>query len=173
MMPILAGGSLDLLAVNPGLAIWTVITFSVVMLILWRFAWKPIVEALDARNSKVEDDLKASEDLRKEAERLLKDYESKIDSAKHEVNELLDEAKRDAELLRSNITKEAQEEAAQIKNRAQHDIEQAKIKAIKEVQDYSVDIAMQLVSSVLKGGLDKNVHRDMVLKELDHLKSNN
>ncbi len=172
-MPILSSGSLDLLAVNPGLAIWTVITFSLVMVILWRFAWTPIVEALDARNTKVEDDLKASEELRKEAENLLKDYESKIDSAKHEVNELLDEAKRDAEALRGNITKEAQDEAGKIKSRAQHEIEQAKLKAIKEVQDYSVELAMQLLSSVLKGGLDKSVHRDMVVKELEQLKSNN
>ena len=172
-MPILASGSLDLLAVNPGLIFWTVVTFTIVLLILWRFAWKPIVDALDARNTKVEDDLKASEDLRKEAEELLKSYEEKIDAAKHEVNELLEEARRDAGDLKSRETANAQKEAAAIRDRATADIEQAKLKAIEEVQEYAVDVALQLLGGVLKSKVPTDEHRSMVMKELEQLKSNN
>ena len=172
-MPILASGSLDLLAVNPGLIFWTVVTFTIVLFILWRFAWKPIIDALDARNSKVEDDLKASEDFRKEAEELLKSYESKIDAAKHEVNELLEEARKDAAGLKARETENAQKDAAAIRERATADIEQAKLKAIEEVQEHAVEVALQLLSGVLKGKIPSDEHRSMVMNELEQLKSNN
>lgn len=172
-MPILASGSLDLLAVNPGLIFWTVVTFAIVFFILWRFAWKPIIDAIDSRNTKVEDDLKASEDLRKEAEELLKSYESKIDAAKHEVSELLEEARRDAADLKNRETEKAQKDAATIRERATADIEQAKLKAIEEVQEYAVDVALQLLSGVLKSKMPSDEHRSMVIKELEQLKSNN
>jgi len=172
-MVLVAEGSFNILSVNPGLAIWTVVTFLLVLIVLWRFAWTPIVEALDARNEKVEADLKASEDLRKEAEELLKSYEEKITAAKHEVNELIETARKDGETMKSKIVSEAQAEANDVRNRAKHDIDQARVTAIKEIQELAVDISVKLVSDVMRNGASDEDHRNLVLKELEKLKSTN
>jgi F-type H+-transporting ATPase subunit b len=173
-MPILSSsGSFNLLAVNPGLIIWTMITFVLVMIVLWLFAWKPIATALDSRNTRIEDDLKKSEDLRKEAESLLKGYESRIDSAHKEVADMLDSARKDAESAKARILAEAQKEASAQRDRATHDIDQIRLKAVKEIQDLAVDISIQLLSRVMKGGLKESEHREIVLQELKNLKSNN
>jgi len=172
-MPLLSSDSLNLLNVEIGLVFWTVVTFSIVMIILWRFAWKPIVEALDARNTKVEDDLSKSEQLRKEAEDLLKDYESKLDNAKKEVADLLEEARRDGEVSRTTITAEAQAEAARIRERSSHDIDQAKLKAVKEIQDLAVEISLQLMSNVLQKDVNDAEHKKLIMTELERLKSDN
>ncbi|MDH4199417.1 MAG: F0F1 ATP synthase subunit B [Spirochaetia bacterium] len=172
-MPLLAEGSFNLLSVDPGLVFWTVVTFTLVLLVLWRYAWKPIIEALDARNDKIEGDLKKSEDLRKEAEDLLKSYSDKIDSAKHEVNGMLEKARKDAEDLRNKILQTAQEDATIVKDRSKNDIEQAKVKAIREIQELSVDISLKLLGNVLNQDVNDEEHRKIVLRELEKLKSSN
>ncbi|MES0488634.1 MAG: F0F1 ATP synthase subunit B [Leptospirales bacterium] len=172
-MALLSSGSLDLLHVEYGLVFWTIVTFSLVMLVLWRFAWTPIVTALDARNTKVEDDLNKSEKLRNEAEDLLKDYESKLDNAKKEVADLLEEGRRDGEVSRATITEEAQAEAARIRERSSHDIEQAKLKAVKEIQDLAVEISLQLMSNVLQKDVNDAEHKKLIMQELERLKSDN
>ena len=172
-MPILSSGSFDLLSVQPGLVFWTFITFSIVMIVLWRFAWKPIISAIDDRNARVEDDLKSSEKLRKDAESLLEQYESKLDTAKKEISDMLDASKKDAEHVRDKIIGDAQGEAGNVKERAQHDIEQAKLKAVKEIQELAVDISMTLLSNVLKTDISDKDHKKLIIQELDKLKSNN
>ena len=96
-MALLAGSGLNLLAVNPGLMIWTLITFLIVLTILWFFAWKPIATALDSRSDKIESDLQKSQELREEAEQLLADYKAKLDSAKEEAAQLIEQARKTAE----------------------------------------------------------------------------
>ncbi|MDH4263574.1 MAG: F0F1 ATP synthase subunit B [Spirochaetia bacterium] len=172
-MPLLAEGSFNLLNVDPGLVFWTFVTFTFVLIVLWKYAWTPIITALDARNDKVEGDLKKSEDLRKAAEDLLKSYSDKIDSAKHEVSEILDTARKDAEAMRNKILQTAQEEAGNVKNRAKNEIEQAKVKAVKEIQELSVDISLKLLSSILNKDVNDEEHSKIVHRELEKLKSSN
>lgn len=172
-MPLLTEGTFDLLNVNPGLVFWTVVTFTLVLGVLWKYAWKPIIAALDSRNDKVEGDLKKSEELRKSAEDLLKSYSDKIDSAKHEVNEILETARKDAETMRSKILQSAQDEAVNVKNRAKNEIEQAKVKAVREIQELSVDISLKLLTSILSKDVNDEEHRKIVHRELEKLKSSN
>ena len=63
-MVLLTGTSIDLLKVSPGLVFWTAVTFIVVLVVLWLFAWKPIINGLDARNEKIQEDLDSSRKLR-------------------------------------------------------------------------------------------------------------
>jgi F-type H+-transporting ATPase subunit b len=172
-MPFLSEGSFNLLNVDPGLIFWTAVTFVLVLLVLWKYAWSPIISALDARNDKIEGDIKKSEELMLEAEGMLKEYTSKIDSAKHEVNQMLDEARRDAEEMRGRIVQGAQDEASKVKDRVKHDIEQAKIKAVKEIQELSVDISLKLLTNILGKETSDEEHRKLIVRELEKLKSSN
>ena len=67
-----------LLKVDPGLLLWTIITFIVLLLIMWRAAWKPLVDALDVRAEKVRSDIENAEKNRLESERLLAEHEKMI-----------------------------------------------------------------------------------------------
>jgi len=90
-----------LLKVDPGLLLWTVITFAVLFLILWKAAWKPIVDALDARAEKVRSDIENAEMMRIEAEKQLAQHKEMMDKASAEVASIIAEGKADAERVRS------------------------------------------------------------------------
>ena len=169
-MPILTGSSIDLLHVSPGLVFWTAVTFITVLVILWVFAWKPIITALDERNSKVEDDLDSSRKLREQAESMMSDYQKQLDAAKEQALHIIDEGKRDAESIRHRILEEAKKESDETHKRAVADIEQVKVRALKELEKEVVDMTVALVAKILQRDISKEDHRNIILKELDHLR---
>src|SRR4030042_6817836 len=90
-----------LLKVDPGLLLWTIITFLVLVLILWKTAWKPIVDALDARAEKVRFEIDNAERSRQEAERLLSQHKVMMDNARNEAAQIIAKGKEEAEILKN------------------------------------------------------------------------
>ena len=90
MLEILEKG---LLRVEPGLLLWTIITFVVLLVILWKAAWKPVVEALDARAEKVRSDIENADRSRQEAEKLLAQHKSMMDNAKNEAAKIMSDSR--------------------------------------------------------------------------------
>ncbi len=170
-MVLLTGTSIDLLKVSPGLVFWTAVTFILVLVVLWLFAWKPIIQGLDARNEKIQEDLDNSRKLREQAESLMADYKKHLDAAKDQALHIIDEGKRDAEAIRHRILEDAKKEAEDIHNRAVGEIAQAKAKAIKELEKEVVDLSVAIISKILSRDVSKEDHRNIILKELDQLKS--
>jgi len=170
-MVLLTGTSIDLLKVSPGLVFWTSVTFILVLVVLWLFAWKPILKGLDARNDKIQDDLDSSRKLREQAESMMSDYKKHLDAAKDQALQIIDEGKRDAESIRQRILADAKREAEEIHDRAVADISQAKTKAIKELEKEVVDISVAIISKILSRDVSKEDHRNIILKELDQLKA--
>ena len=165
-MPFLASDSFNLLAINPGLVFWTVITFVTVLTILWLFAWKPIIDALDIRNDKIESELKESQRLREDAEKLLKDYEAKIESAKDEATSLLETSKKEAEEAGVRIIKKAEEKNQAMATQAKKEIAQARLAVIQEIQDSIVNTTIQIVSKILKTDVTDAKHKKLIVDEL-------
>lgn len=170
-MVFLTGTSIDLLKVSPGLVFWTAVTFILVLVVLWLFAWKPIIHGLDARNEKIQDDLDSSRKLREQAEALMADYKKHLDAAKDQALHIVDEGKKDAEAIRHRILGDAKKEAEEIHNRAVADITQAKTKAIKELEKEVVDLSVAIISKILSRDVSKDDHRNIILKELDQLRT--
>jgi len=170
-MVLLTGTSIDLLKVSPGLVFWTSVTFILVLVVLWLFAWKPIIQGLDARNDKIQEDLDNSRKLREQAESLMADYQKHLHAAKDQALHIIEEGKRDAEAIRHRILEDAKKEAEEIHNRAIGEISQAKAKAIKELEQEVVDLSVAIISKILSRDVSKEDHRNIILKELDQLKS--
>jgi F-type H+-transporting ATPase subunit b len=143
-----------LLKVDPGLLLWTIITFIVLLLILWKAAWKPIVEALDARAEKIRGDIESAEKSRLEAERLFAEHKAMMDKAKEEAASIIAEGKADAEKLKNSIVEKANQEAKDLIERARREINLAKDKALAEIQagvvTISTDIAAKIIAKNLK-----------------------
>ena len=115
------------------LALWSVVTFVVFLLVLTKFAWKPLIEGLDKREAQVRQDLADAEAARVKAEQLLAEHEEKLAKAQDDVREIVAEGRRDAEHARQEMLSQAQQDAEATRQRAVEEIERARDEALKEV----------------------------------------
>ncbi|MBK9499715.1 MAG: F0F1 ATP synthase subunit B [Leptospiraceae bacterium] len=168
MIYLAAGGLLD---ANPGLLVWTIITFLVVVFILRAFAWNPILHALDERAEKIHGDIEKADKIRKEAEELLATYNAKITAARDEALAIVSEANSDAVKLKAKTVHETQDEIKAIKEQSLKDIELAKLKAVQELQAQIVDLSVMIASQILQKKVRSEDHAEFVKEEIAKLKS--
>jgi F-type H+-transporting ATPase subunit b len=159
------------LVVDPDLAIWTVIIFLLLLAVLWKFAWGPIVEALDAREKVVADYVAAAEAKHEEAKGLLAAHEARLAMAKDEVREMLEEARRDAEATKSQIVVEAESAAKAHRDRAVRDIEQARDGAVRNLAETSANLAVDLAGKVVRQNLTGAQQAELVREAIGKLAS--
>lgn len=163
------GGGLDLLGVNPGLVIWTLVTFLLVVFLLKKFAWDKILEALDARTAGIEAEIQKAKTLREEAEKALQEYQKKIANAKDEALEIINEAKSDATNLKNKMLNDAQEDIRRMKEQSLKDIELAKAKALQELQIQITEMSVMIAGEILEKKLKKEDYQEFIDKELRKL----
>ncbi|MCC5814571.1 MAG: F0F1 ATP synthase subunit B [Leptospira sp.] len=168
-MVLLAAGSLNLLDVNPGLVIWTLVTFLLVVFVLKKFAWDKILKALDERTAGIESEIQKAVTLRKDAEKALADYQAKIARAKDETLEIIGEAKSDATNLRNKMIEDANSEIRKLKEQSVKDIELAKAKALHEMQIQVAEMSVMIASEILEKNLKKDEYQAFIDKELSKL----
>ena len=162
-MPILSsGGSFNLFAVNPGLVIWTCITFLIVFLVLRRFAWGPIAKALDERAAKIQGDLERAEGIRREAERKLGEYEKRFGEMEREGQQVVARAREESLRVQEEMLEKAREEAEAIRKRSQRDLELARDQALKELHQEVVTLSVGIASQILGRSLRSEDHRKFV-----------
>lgn len=154
------------LAFPVDLGIWTLIIFLGVLAILTKFAWKPIMEALDARERSISDDIDAAAKAKEEAEANAKQYEQKLASANDEAAAVLAEARQDAVSAKERILAEANEEAVRTRDRALADIEAAKSAAVQQLAESSASSAVDLAGSIVGRSLEKADHSKLIEESL-------
>jgi F-type H+-transporting ATPase subunit b len=123
------------LSFQKDLALWSLISFVLLVLLLRKFAWGPLVQGLDNRELKIRGQLAEAEAARLQAERMLQEHAKKLESVQDEVKAIIEEAKRDAEHTKNDIIQTAQKEAKLTQDRAIHEIERARDQALKELFD--------------------------------------
>ncbi len=160
-----------LLKVDPGLLLWTIITFIVLLLILWKAAWKPIVEALDARSEKIRGDIEAAEKSRLEAEKLFEEHRQMMDKAKDDAQQVIADGKNDAEKLKNSIVEKANQEAKDMVERARKEITLAKDKALTEIQAEVVTLTTEIASKVISKNLNPDDQKALVEEALEKLRT--
>ncbi len=167
------GSSSFLLTVDPGAAFWNLAIFLVVFFILAKFVWPPILAGIQARESKIHDDLADAQNAKLEAESMLSSYQSKLDEAQVRVQEMIAEARKDAESTKQEILDTAKEEANRQRDRAVAEIESAKTAALGEVANQSSALALQLARQVVGREINDSDHAELIRQSLDNLPSNN
>jgi len=156
------GGWIDSwLMPDPGLFLWTLVTFFVVLIILKSFAWKPLMDSLDAREQRIKDALSSADKAKEEAEKVSNEYDQMIRKAQTEAQEILARGKEAGDSLKKEIERKAQEKADELLQKSNKQIESAKIKAIDEIKSLSVDLAIQAASKVINKNLDDSTNRDL------------
>ncbi len=135
------------------LAIWSFVVFMVLLGIVGKLAWKPIVQAMHDREHHMESCLHDTEKARNEAEGLLRQYKSEMASASEKIKALLDEARRDAQHTGDEIVRKAQTESELLQQRAHRDIAQARDEALIEIWSKAADMSVQVAGKVLQKNL--------------------
>jgi F-type H+-transporting ATPase subunit b len=117
------------------LALWSAVTFLIFLFLLGRYAWKPLIAALDAREGQIRGDISAAESARLKAEQMLAEHSKRMAQVQDEVRETLAQARREAESLKQEIVGQAQKEAVAAKDRAVQEISRARDSALKDLFD--------------------------------------
>ncbi len=152
----------DPLSVDPDLAIWTIVVFVVLLIVLRKFAWGPILHALEGRERNIAEHIAQAERSHEEAKRLLAEYEQKLANATGEVREMLEQARREAEHAKQEILAEAKAGAEAERQRALHDIEAATDAAIESLAQRSAQLAVDLAGKILQSKLSSADHARLI-----------
>ena len=147
---------------EPGLMIWTVISFTILLVLLWKVAYKPITRALKKREDSIRDSLEEAQKTRESAETLLNDYKNQLAQARAEAQKILSEGKVMGENVKKEIIQKAHEESNQIVKRAQEEIEFQKEKALVELKERIADHSIMAASKIIEKALDKKDHEQLL-----------
>ena len=158
-----------LLKVEPGVFLWTLLSFGILLLILWKAAWRPIVSSLDERAGRIRRDMETAEASRKEAETLFLKHKETIENARDEAMKIISEGRADAARIKNDILEKANSEAQSIVQRAHREIEGAKDKAIVELKTEIVSISTDIAAKIIEKNLKPEDQRTLVEQALQKL----
>ena len=147
---------------EPGLIIWTIISFILLVLLLWKVAYPQILKGMKNREETIKQQLEEAQKTKKEAENLLGDYKRQLAEARSEAQKIINEGKSLGENIRKEVVQKAQEESNQIVKRAQEEIELQKQKAILELQEKIADLSIMAATKIINKSLNTEDNRRLV-----------
>jgi len=164
-----AEGATNIFAGDVGNMIWTVLIFGLVLVILGKFAWGPLLSTLQEREAFIRDSLEQAKSDREQAEARLAEYTTKLEEARAEATALVEEGRRDAEVVHGKIEQAAREEAENMLERAKREIEVAKKTAIRELYEQSATLATDVATRVLKREVSAADHERLIAEAIEQL----
>lgn len=166
------GGSGGLLDVNPGLIFWTLITFILLLFVLKKFAWKPILNALSERENLIKESLEKAEIAKNEAEKLIEENKANLDKAEEEAQKIIAQSREYAEKLKAQMLWESSVEAKKKIDEAMIEIERKNQEAFNQMKDQIASIAVEAAEKIIRENLDETKQKNLVNKYLDDLSKN-
>lgn len=160
-----------LFSVNPGLMIWTVITFAVVLVVLRMTAWGPLMSALADRERNITGAIDEAKKIKVEAEELFARYQTMIDKSKDEAREILEAARRDGKAVQEEIRARATQEAEEFKERAHREIGLAKDTALKEIWDEAANLSTELATRILGRTMNEGDQERLVRELIEEMRA--
>jgi len=135
------------------------INFTVLLFILQRFLYKPMLDMLEKRKERIRESMDYAERVKKESERAEADYQKKIEESRREAQEIITRATQQAERAREEVLAKAREEAREIKNKAMADVEYERKRVMADLRTEVADLAILAAGRVLGKELDAAMHR--------------
>lgn len=156
-----------------GNALWTLVVFVLVVLVLGKFAWGPILNALQKREDFIRDSLAQAKKDREDAEKRLKEYGDKLAAARAEATDIVEEGRRDGDAVKRKIEEDARAEAARMVDRAKREIGIATDTAVKELYELSAKLATEVAARVIRKELNAAEHTRLISESIDELRNAN
>lgn len=162
-------GGGGLFSINLGLSVWTIVVFVALLLVLRKWAWGPILAALDTRERGIRETLDEAARLREEAAGLLEEHRRQVAEARRQAQEIVAESRQAAEQVRRELEVKARQEGEAILDGARRDIQLEKERAIHDLRRQSVELAMAAAGRLLRRKLDAETDRELISEYLDEL----
>jgi len=159
-----------LLKPDLGLMIWTIITFLVMVMILKKVAWGPLLKTLEDREEKIRFEIEAAEKNRAEMERFKADYERQLSEVEARARALLAEAEKKGQENRESILKDAEAQARKIQEKTRQELQAEKEKIARELRSELGGLSMEIAEKIVRKTIDKKVQEDALQDFLKNLK---
>jgi F-type H+-transporting ATPase subunit b len=163
------GGGATLFDVNLGLSLWTVVVFVLLLVVLGKFAWGPILEAAQTREQRIQSALDEAALRQAEAATLLEEHRAQLAQGRRKAQYIVNEGKAAGELVRKEIEEKARAEGQALIERAKREIDREKDVALDEIRKSSVDLALAATARLIQEKLDPEKDRRLVAGYLDEL----
>ena len=138
---------------DPGLFIWTILTFLVLLGLLAKFAWGPLLKALEERQELIRTSLDDADKAKQELERLNQESAQIISEARAEAQSIVVKSRADAETVREDSRRKAKEEGDALIRSAQRQIELETARALQQIRHEVVDLSLTVASKLIKKNL--------------------
>jgi len=156
---------MDIVAPGIGLIFWQTITFLLVVLILSRFVWRPIMNALQTREASIEDAIRAADLARDEMDRLIADNEKLMAEARVERDHLIKEATTVATKIREEAKEEASKIASKMLQDAKHTIDLEKQAVLSEIRNQVAELSIAISEKILRRALEAESEQKKLIEE--------
>ena len=148
------------------LIFWEIISFAILLFILAKYAFPPILQTLDERERKIRENIESAERRSAEAERRMAEYEAKMKASHKEAEEMIAQAKARAQQMKEENERQLSADAERIKTAAAREIEQERRKALDDVRRYAGELALQVAGKVLERSLTDADHKRLADESL-------
>lgn len=156
-------------AIDPGVSLWTLVIFVLLLVVLGRWAWPAILKAVEDRERKIQAQLDEADRVNQEAKRVLVEYQQKLAAAHAEAQELVAAGRQAADKVREDIIAKARAEHEEMVARARREIVAEREKALAELRGEAVELSLAAASKVIERNLDNESDRRLVREYLDSL----
>ena len=155
---------------SPGLAIWTILTFLILLFLLKKYAWGPLLKALEERRAAIE---KSVDDARKATAALQQMQEEsarQLAQARAEASAIVTRSRGDADRFREEMRQKAQEESAAIVKNAQKEIQLETQRAMAQIRTEAVDLSLAIASKLLRRNVSAADNEDLIKEAMGQFK---
>lgn len=156
---------------DPGLYIWTIATFLVLLALLARFAWRPLLEALDRRQEAIRKSLDDAQQAKQELERVHADAARLLAEARTEADAIVSRTRVDAGRVRDELKEKAQAEAASLLRNAERQIQLETARAVQQIRREAVDLSIAIASRLLERQISREDNERLIEETFQELEA--
>lgn len=156
---------------DPGLFIWTILTFLILLGLLAKFAWNPLLRALEERQETIRKSLDDAERTKQELERVQQESAQIVAEARAEAQTIVSRSRAEAETVREDLKRKAKEEAAGLIKNAERQIQQETARAVQEIRREVVDLSLTVASKLIKKNLSQEDNDRLIQDSLDQIET--
>jgi F-type H+-transporting ATPase subunit b len=160
-----------LVQVDPGLFIWTILTFLVLLAVLAKFAWTPLLEALETRQNAIRKSLDDARQAQVEMERLNVESGHIIQRARVDAEAIISQSRVDGDRLREELRAKARSEADHIVKNAERQIQLETNRALEQIRREAVDLSVMIASKIIQRNLSKEDNERLIDEALKQVES--
>jgi len=156
---------------DPGLFIWTIVTFLVLVGLLAKFAWTPLLQALESRQTAIRKSLDDAQQARQELERLNAESTQILNRARVEAEAIITQSRSDGDRLREEIRARARTEADNIVKNAERQIQLETSRALEQIRREAVDLSVMIASKIIQRNLTREDNEKLIDEALKQVES--